>query len=94
MLDCKSTSGSDYTDVIEPILAAGFHSANCTDYGFLVTYSDQPNSTWTGCLDDIVTSGNIEITSAEVDTTKLTDNIGDKVDHMPLIATVVIGGAA
>lgn len=94
LLDCKSTSGSDYADVIDPILQAGFHSANCTDFGFLETYSNQPGGSWTGCLDDIVTSGDIQIAGASVDTTKLTDNINDTVDHMPLTASLYIGNIA
>lgn len=90
MLDCKTITGEDYIEIIEPILDAGFHSANCTDFGFLETYSDQPDGTWTGCLDNIITSSNITINTASVDTTKLTDGLADKVDHMPLIATLTI----
>ena len=89
-INCKSTAGSDYTDVILPLLNAGYNCANCSTHGFLETYSDQPDATWTGCLDNIITSSNIPITSAHVDTTKLTDDIPDKVDHMPLIATITI----
>lgn len=87
-LDCKNTSGADYTAIIEPLLNAGFHCANCSDFGFLETYSDQPTGTYTGCLDNIVTSANIDILSASVDTTKLSDGLTEKTDHMPLIATV------
>lgn len=88
MLDCKSTEGVDYTDMMIPLLNAGFHCANCSDFGFLETYSDQPTGTYTGCLDNIVTSGNITILSASVDTTKLNDNLTERTDHMPLIATL------
>lgn len=84
----KNTSGADYTDMIVPLLNAGFNLANCSDFGFLVTYSDEPTGTWTGCLDNIVTSSNIEILSASVDTTKMTDGLTERVDHMPLMATV------
>jgi endonuclease/exonuclease/phosphatase family metal-dependent hydrolase len=93
-LDCKDTSGADYTAIIEPLLNAGFHCANCTDFGFLETYSDQPTGTWTGCLDNIVTSANIDILSASVDTTKLHDGLADKTDHMPIIATVQLEAQA
>lgn len=93
MLDCKSASGTDYIQIIEPILNAGFNSANCSDFGFLTTYyGGNTTDTWDGCLDNIVTSHNIEITDAFVDETKLTDGITDKIDHMPLIATLQIGG--
>jgi len=90
MLDCKSTSGADYQTMMLPLLNAGFHCANCTDFGFLETYSDQPTGTYTGCLDNIITSSNITITDAYVDETKLNDGISDKTDHMPLIAELQI----
>lgn len=94
MLDCKSTSGADYISMMTPLLNAGFHCANCTDFGFLETYSDQPVGAYTGCLDNIVTSANIQILSAYVDTTKLSDGLTEKTDHMPLIATLQIGGTS
>ena len=90
MLDCKSVSGEDYAAIMQPIINAGFHSANCTNFGFLETYSDQPTGTYTGCLDNIVTSSNITITDAYVDETKLSDNLTERTDHMPLIATLTI----
>lgn len=91
-LNCKSTSGADYINMIQLLLDAGFHIANCGSFGFLVTYSDEPDGTWTGCLDNIVTSSNIQILSAHVDTTKLTDGLQERVDHMPLIAELSIRG--
>ena len=90
MIDCKSTSGADYVAMMIPLLNAGFHCANCSDNGFLITYSDEPTGTWTGCLDNIVTSSNITITDAYVDETKLNDSISDRTDHMPLIAELRI----
>ena len=85
-----TTEADDYTNVIEPLLNAGFHLANCSDQRFLITYSAQPTGTYVGCLDNIITSSNITIESVSVDTTKLTDKIYDKIDHMPLIATIAI----
>lgn len=85
-----TTEAEDYTNIIVPLLNAGFHCANCSTYDFMYTYND---NTWNGCLDNIVTSSNIQIGSAYVDTTKLTDSIVDKVDHMPLIAELSIGNA-
>ncbi len=87
MIDCKTTEGADYIAIIEPILGEGYHSANCTDFGFLETFKNI-TSGWTGCLDNIVTSSDITILQAYVDTTKLTDSISGKIDHMPLIATL------
>lgn len=81
-----TTEADDYTNIIMPLLNAGFHLANCSTR-FMYTYNDD---TWNGCLDNIVTSSNITIEDAYVDETKLTDGIGDKVDHMPLIAELQI----
>ena len=88
MLHCKTVTDEDYVAIMQPILSAGFHSANCDDFGFLETYSDNPTETYTGCLDNIVTSNNVAIADAYVDETKLNDGINEKVDHMPLIAEI------
>jgi len=85
MLDCNDIHGTDYRTIIQPILTEGFLSANCSKFGFLTTYSDAPIGSYTGCLDNIITSDNIEILYALVDTTKLYDNLEDRTDHMPLI---------
>lgn len=82
-----TTTADDYINVVTPLLERGFNSANWSDFGFIHTYND---NTWNGCLDSIITSSNISIDSAYVDTTKLTDEITDKVDHMPLIAEITI----
>lgn len=89
-----TTEAADYTNIIVPLLNAGFHCANCSNQGFLVTYSDSPTGTYVGCLDNIVTSSNIAIASATVDETKLSDGLTEKTDHMPLIATLQIGGTS
>ena len=74
---------------IKPFLDAGFHSANC-DETFYYTSSNYPDGTWNGCLDNIITSANITIDSAEVDETKRNDGLNDRIDHMPFIATLTI----
>lgn len=91
-LDCKSTSDADYISMIQLLINAGFHIANCGSFGFLITYSNEPEDSWVGCLDNIVTTSNIVITDAYVDTTKLSDELTERTDHMPLIATLQIGG--
>ena len=92
--DNYDTTGVDYVNVIKKFVDAGYNVANGGSFGFLETYSDQPNGSYTGCLDNIITSGNILITDAYVDETKLTDGLNVKVDHMPLIATLQIGGTS
>lgn len=85
-----TTEADDYTNIIAPLLNAGFNVANCNGQIYLDTYSTAPDGNWYGCLDNIITSSDIIIESVEVDTTKLTDGIADKVDHMPLIAELEI----
>jgi len=82
-----------YNTFVKPFVDAGFNSANFSKFGNFVTCIDGPtvaSSNW--YLDNIYTSQNIEIVDAYVDTTKLTDGLSDKIDHMPLIATLQIGG--
>lgn len=74
---------------IKPYLDAGFHVANC-DEEFLITSSDYPDGTWNGCLDNIITSANITILSAEVDETKRYDELPERIDHMPFIAELLV----
>lgn len=76
----------DYRQIATPLLNAGYHLANWSTE-FMYTYNAND---WSGCLDNIITSPNITIVSAYVDTTKLTDSITDTVDHMPLIAELQV----
>jgi len=86
--DCYDTSGADYTAVIKQLVDAGYNLANCADFGFILTYYNTPVSEWTGVLDNIVSSSNIRILDVEVDDTKLYDELPERVDHIPLIATL------
>lgn len=94
-VSCYNTSDADYVAVIKPVVDAGFRVANCGDFGFFGTYQN----VWQGSpyqrdLDNVIVSPNLTITSVSVDTTKLTDSIAhDRVDHMPFIATIQIGGS-
>lgn len=86
-----NTESTVYTKYIKSFLDEGFHSANCSDFGFMVTCNDGVDGEGTDWdIDNIITSSDIRITSATVDTAKLTDDISAKIDHMPLIATLVI----
>ena len=90
-IDCLSSLGADYTVVIRPILNANYNIANCyrDQSTFKVTYSELPNNDTNNLvLDNIITSSDLIIRSVSVDTTKLTDGINEKVDHMPLIAEI------
>lgn len=88
--DCYDTSGADYTAVIQQLVSEGYNLANCGDFGFKITYSSYPDNNWTAVLDNIVTSSNITILNVAVDETKLNDNLTERIDHMPLVATLQI----
>lgn len=96
--NADDTSGEDYVSLIAPMIDAGIHVANCSDkFGFIHTCvegTDKANAVANGkkscCIDNIVTSSNIAISNVYVDETKLTDDISAYVDHMPVIADVII----
>lgn len=86
-----NTESTAYAHYVKLFTDKGFHTANFGKNGFLVTCNDGVDGTgidWD--IDNIITSSNIEIDSAYVDTTKLTDGISAKTDHMPLIAELQI----
>lgn len=87
-------SEEDYINCIKPFLDAGYHTANCGDFGIFPTYrrteEANPQDGYEPATDHIITSANINIVNAYVDTTKLTDNIADKIDHVPLVAVLDI----
>ena len=89
---CKSISDEEYTTIMKQFIDAGYHSANCSEqHGFIDTWTDgtSASATWYPC-DQIITSANIDMLSVYTDRTKVTDNIGDVIDHIPLIAELAI----
>ena len=88
--DNYDTSGADYIAVVKPLIDAGYNVANGGSFGFFETYSNEPDDAWVGDLDNIVTSPNIVMLSVYVDETKLTDGLDERVDHLPLVATLEI----
>lgn len=87
-----SLSDSDYVDFIKPFIDAGYVDANCGEFGILPTYyrTSDPQGDYTPATDHIIVSSNITITNAYVDTTKLTDGLNQKIDHIPLVAELLI----
>lgn len=87
-----SLTDEDYTDCIKPFVDLGYHTANCGEFGIFNTYyrtaEADPEDGYKPATDHIITSSNIDIISVYVDTTKLTDNINDKIDHIPLVAVL------
>ena len=78
-------NGADYQGIIKPLLDAGYKCANCGNFGFKKTYFGSSKEL---CLDHIVVSPNLKIVSVRTENTKLTDDIDDTVDHIPLIAGI------
>lgn len=84
-----NTEVSDYADIIQKFVDAGYNSANLNgSENYLYTYY---TSGGVGKpTDQIITSANITISSVSVNTIKLSDDIGNKIDHIPLIAELII----
>lgn len=88
-LDTVDTTGTQYQNSVQRFLDAGYHVGNCV-IDWVPTYYATEYPTGGKFTDQIVTSPNIDIVSIRAFTEKLTDGIGDKIDHIPLIANLVI----
>lgn len=84
----------DYINCIKPFADEGYNLANCGNFGIFNTYrrtaEAEPQDGYKPATDHIITSANIDIEQVFVDTTKLTDGIGDKIDHIPIVAVLSI----
>lgn len=89
-----SLTDTDYLTCVKPFIDAGFTDANCGDFGIFPTYyrtaSPNPSDGYKPATDHIIVSSNITILDAYVNTTKLTDDIEQKIDHVPLVAVLQI----
>lgn len=75
---------------VQPLLDLGYHTANYSTDGILTTCYDGTDTTATSwALDTIYTSPNLPLSDVYVETTKLTDGLADKIDHLPIAATVI-----
>lgn len=92
-IKCKDTTSAWYTSCMKQFVDAGYNSANCSEqHGFLDTWTDAKNvsGTWY-CLDQIITSPNLEIVEVIVDQIKLDYLDGtNAIDHLPIIARLKI----
>lgn len=91
-LPFPSAESSGYQNLVKPFLDAGYHVANGSTFGFIPTFSTKApgdDSDWR-VLDNIMCSANIDITDVYVDTEKLTTLTTQGIDHLPLIANMVI----
>lgn len=88
-LAVEDTSDDQYTINVKPFVDAGCHVGNCVK-DWIPTYFGTASPTGGKFTDQFITSPNINIVSLYADTTKLTDGLGEKIDHIPLIATLQI----
>lgn len=87
----ETVGDAEYKLCIKPFLDAGYHVGNCNGEYWINTYfaTADPNGTRYK-TDNVITSANITIDDLYADTTKLTDGLSDKIDHIPLIAELTI----
>lgn len=85
----QDTSNEQYIINVKPFVDAGYHVGNCV-MAWLPTYYGTAEPTGGKYTDQIITSTDIEILRLSVYAAKLTDNLGDKIDHIPLVAELII----
>ena len=90
------STGSDYIAQIKQFIDEGYHSANCSNqHGFLFTYYNGntiASSTNKHCLDQIITTTNIDIDTVIVDKSKDNDANTSYLDHFPIVAYCHVNG--
>lgn len=82
----------DYINMYKQFVDAGYKLADCTEQGFVKTYSNLTSAAsladFRSAADNIIVSSNINIDSVVFDTTKLSYLDGNVIDHIPVIATL------
>lgn len=88
----EDRTGTDYINVAKPFIDAGYNMANWKNSFIATAFNGTglDDSTSISCLDNIITSANILIFNVQTDIEKLIDNVLDKIDHIPIVATLVI----
>lgn len=91
-MEFPNVESEGYAHLIKPFLDAGYNVANGSDFGFIPTFSTktpEQDTDW-HCLDNIMCSSNIDITNVYVNRQKITEHAGYAIDHLPLVAEVVV----
>lgn len=86
-LSTEDTTDDQYLNSVKRFLDAGYHVGNCV-VDWIPTYYGTASPEGGKFTDQIVTSADIRIDNIYADTTKLTDGLNDKIDHLPLIAEI------
>lgn len=91
---CTEKSETEYENCVQPFIDAGYNVANSSVGDDLIwTYYNGKTvelSTQITPPDNIITSANISINNVHTINTKLEDNTGYVIDHLPLVADLVI----
>lgn len=88
---CYDVHDIDYFSVIKPFIDSGYNSANCARFGFIPTFYVVGNIGDGSSLDQIITSSNIKIRKVWTDKIKYGNPaVGDRVDHLPICAELII----
>lgn len=81
-------TGADYIGIVKPFVDEGWHVANCShQHGFIKTYYNGDSvalSTYIFCLDNVITTSNIDILKVTADRSKAM-TVGNPIDHLPVI---------
>lgn len=93
-INFTNVQSDGYSILIEPFLNEGYNVANGDPdgFGFIPTFSTktpEQDTDWR-YLDNIMCSSNIEITDVYVNRQKITEHAGYAIDHLPLIAEVIV----
>ena len=91
----RNVEQPDYINIFKPFYDAGYHLANASPTaGFTGTYCGLTTASSLADMqapcDNIIVSGNIDITNVVFDLTKLQYLDGNYIDHIPVIATLQI----
>lgn len=85
---------AEYNGLYKQFADAGYRLADCGEK-ITKTWTDKAKarylSQFTWPCDNIIVSGSIELKKAEFDKTKLSYENGDMIDHIPVVATLLIG---
>lgn len=94
---CHDDTDPDHTAVMKPFLDLGYHSANSShQHGFLATWlggTSISNSREYWCIDQVITTSNIDINMVTVDKQKNDANTNAyPLDHFPIVAYCRVNG--
>ena len=91
-LESHSRSHRENTDIIQPLINAGYNLCNWTEEtGYVDTWFGSSTPTGYMCpCDNIITSPNIDVLDIVYDDTKLLFDNGQAIDHIPVIARLEV----